>query len=70
MLHWLGHVLRMNDERITNSLLHSELEDEDYVCKRNLKSLNVDNVGWEKLTDDCNIWHSLISKIMREEEKQ
>ena len=38
------------------------------VCKLDLKSLNVDIDEWEKLTDNRNRWHSLISKKLRERE--
>ena len=57
-LPWLSHVLRMNDERIPEDLLWSlkwvsndgrpRLRYKD-VCKRNLKSLNVDIDEWERL---------------------
>ena len=59
---WLVHFLRMSDER---TLLYSELVVGKHnvgrprvhykdVCKRDLKSLNVDIDEWEKLTDYCN----------------
>ena len=74
--HWIGNVLRMSDERIPKDVLCSELvvgkrnvgrprlRYED-VCKRDLKSLNVDIDEWEKLTEDRNKWRSLIRKRLR-----
>ena len=68
-----------DDERIPKVLLYSELVVGKYnvsgprlcykdVCKRDLKSLNVDIDEWEKLTDDRNKWRSLIRKRLRENE--
>ena len=80
-LSWLGHILRMGDERIPKSMLYSELVDgtrergrptlryED-VCKRNLKTLNVGTDKWEDLANDREKWQSSIYKSLKEREKQ
>ena len=69
----LGHVLRISNERYSNSLLRSELVVGKHnvgrprlrckdVCKRDLKSLDVDIDEWENLIDDRNKWSSLSSR--------
>ena len=80
-LRWLGHTLRMCDERIPKSLLYSELVDgirkrgrptlrfKD-VCKRDLKSLNISTDKWEELANDRDKWRSLVYRSLKEREKQ
>ena len=60
-LRWFGHVLRKSNEGIPKSLLYSEfavgkrnvgrprLRHKD-VCKRDLKSLDIDIHEWENIT--------------------
>ena len=62
-LRWLGHILRMNTERIPKFLLYGELvvgkrnrgrpklRFKD-VCERDLKNLNIGTDDWELLAND------------------
>ena len=70
----------MRDERISNDLPYSELVVDKRnvgrpklrymdVCKHDLKRLNVDIDEWKKHTDNRKKWHSLVSKRLREREK-
>ena len=67
----------MSDERIINNLLYSELVVDKRnvgqpilrykdVCKRDMKSLNLEIDEWETLTDDREKWRYLNSKKLRE----
>ncbi|MCP4267312.1 MAG: hypothetical protein GY777_17355, partial [Candidatus Brocadiaceae bacterium] len=76
-LRWLGHILRMNAERIPKFLLYGELvvgkrnrgrpklRFKD-VCKRDLKSLNIGTDDWELLANDRAKWRSTIHKRLKE----
>ena len=70
-LRWLGHILRMGDERILKYLLYSELDDGrrkrgrptlrfNDVCKRELKCLNVGTDKWEEHVTDRDKWRSSV----------
>ena len=73
-LRWLNHILRMGEERITKSMLYSELVDgrrkrgrptlrfKD-VCKRDLKSLNVGTDKWEEFANDRDKWRSSVYRM-------
>ena len=67
----------MSNERIPKVLLYSELDISKRnvgrpwlrykdVCKRDLKSLNVEIDEWKKVTVDRNKWRFLISERLRE----
>ena len=78
---WLGHILRMNAERIPKFLLYGELvvgkrnrgrpklRFKD-VCKRDLKSLNIGTNDWELLANDRAKWRSTIHKRLKEREEE
>ena len=80
-LRWLGHILRMNTERIPKFLLYGELivgkrnrgrpklRFKD-VCKRDLESLNIGTNDWELLANDRAKWRSTIHKRLQEREKE
>ena len=79
-LRWLGHILRMGDEIICNSMQCSESVDGTRkrvrptlrfmdVCKRNLNSLNVGSDNRKELATDRNKWRSSVYKSLKERER-
>ena len=79
---WLEHVRRMSDGRIPKDLLYGQLAAGPIaqgrpklrfrdVCKRNLKSLDIDVNTWEDLAADRSRWrHELHTGLARSEGKQ
>ena len=81
-LRWLGNVRRMSDGRIPKDLLYGQLSAGSRaqgrpklrfpdVCKRDLKSLDIDVKTWKDLAADRRKWrHELHTGLARSEGKQ
>lgn len=72
-LRWLGHIKRMEPNRIPIDLLFSQLENGTRplgrphlrytgVCKRDMKSTNIDIINWENLAVDRVRWRAVVKK--------
>ena len=70
-LRWLGHVCRMEEGRIQKAILYDELAEGKRpagrpqlrfkdICKRYLKSMNIDTNSWETLAEDRSAWRGAV----------
>ena len=81
---WFGHVRRMKDGRLSKDIFYRELADGSraidirllrfkVVCKRDLKTCDIDIANWEVLCTDRSNWRKTVkegalkSEILREE---
>ena len=66
-LRWLGQVCKMEEGRIPKDILYGELGEGKRpagrpqlrfkdICKRDLKSMNIDTNSWETLAKDRSVW--------------
>ena len=69
LLHWTGHVIRIEDSRIPKMQLYEEIASGSRkvggqklrykdVIKRHLKAMDISTIGWEELAADRSEWRS------------
>ena len=72
-MRWLGHVVRMENDRIPKDLFYGELAQGKRpigrpqlrykdVCKRDLKAMGVDLSTWEVAASDRSFWRQTVQK--------
>ena len=68
---WLGHIVRMADDRIPEDFLYGELVQGKHprgrpqlrykdICKWDLKALGMDLNRWETLTSERSAWRQAV----------
>ena len=72
-LRWAGHVIRMEDIRMSKAVFFSKLQKEKCDCgaprkrykdqlKRQLAQARISNQSWQQVASDWDSWHSSVKK--------